>query len=148
MFCIECNAECRERRGDFKETRRDAGEILVPDCQWHECPVCGEVFMDMAMADRLDQAYRKRLRELLLARSLPEFITASEAADMLGISRQALHKHRRIRRGFIHRVRRFGQWLYLKESVEAFNQTGDGRISIVSVRPPADLSRRVEKIAG
>ena len=59
-------------------------------------------------------------------------MSAAAAADLLGVSRQALHKHRRIRKGFIYQTELSGKTVYLRESVELFKKTGDGRFSLHS----------------
>jgi len=54
-------------------------------------------------------------------------VTSSEAARILDISRQALHKNRRIKNGFIFHTRFGNGIVYLRKSVELFKETGDGR---------------------
>ena len=59
--------------------------------------------------------------------SLPvsDFIGASTAGKILNKSRQALHKHRLIRRGFIYSIRYESGILYHKKSVLDFKDTDD-----------------------
>lgn len=75
--------------------------------------------------------------EILQSKPLSAFLSAVEAASALGISRQALHKHRRIRRGFIFQTQFEGKTVYLKRSVELFKTTGDGRFLLR--QPESDI---------
>ena len=59
---------------------------------------------------------------------------------MLGVSRQALHKHRRIRRGFIFQTMFDGKIVYLKQSVFQYMKKGDGRFSLLGRLPVAAYS--------
>ena len=68
---------------------------------------------------------------LITDKPVDSFVIATEAASMLGISRQAFHKHRRIQRGFIYKTNFGGKTVYLKESVLHFKETGDGRFPLV-----------------
>ncbi len=66
---------------------------------------------------------------------LEDFTFASKAAKILNISRQALHKHRRIRRGFIYSIVFCGKKLYHKKSILLFKEQGDGRFPLTDEVP-------------
>jgi hypothetical protein len=78
----------------------------------------------------IEKTEEQRKTELLIEKPLKEFLLGSEVAKILGCSRQALHKHKRIKRGFIHFVRHNNSIYYLKESVKKYKETGDGRIQL------------------
>jgi hypothetical protein len=83
-------------------------------------------------AKRIEERRYEILKQWLQSQPLNAFISATETASILGISRQALHKHKRIRRGFIY-CTTFGEKkvrLYLKNSVLQFKKTGDGRFPL------------------
>lgn len=110
------------------------GTIEVHDTEYLECEGCGKKKYSAKTLRDIEAAEDKRLRELLLKRPLGDFILGQEVADILGCSRQAVHKHKRIRRGFIHFVKFNNQLQYLKESVFLFKETGDGRCPLVPER--------------
>ncbi len=60
------------------------------------------------------------------------FLSSAETATILGISRQALHKHRRISRGFIFKTSFGGNQVYLKKSVKRFLEKADGRFKLIT----------------
>ena len=64
---------------------------------------------------------------IITAQPIKDFVTATEAAELLGVSRQALHK-----RGgrLIYRTMFGRRWYYLRSSVLLFKDTGDGRHTI------------------
>jgi hypothetical protein len=69
------------------------------------------------------------------------FLSSAETAAVLGISRQALHKHRRISRGFIFQTTFGGSKVYLKESVEHFRKKGDGRFKLIAAQADSATKR-------
>jgi len=59
-----------------------------------------------------------------------DFISLNQAADLLGISKQAFSKHPRVKRGFIYSTTIDNKKFFYKRSVEAFRDTKDGRVEI------------------
>ena len=102
----------------------------MPEVEYYKCDCCDDFLFPLETAQAIERSREARLREILLGLPLVDFVTASEAATLLGISRQALHKHRRIRRGFIFRVRFGDKVVYLRRSLELFKAKGDGRFTL------------------
>lgn len=107
------------------------GQYVVPTIPYIECNSCHERLFDKAACNAIEKARKSALDSAISGRPISEFCTSAQAADMLGISRQALHKNDRIKHGFIFRTRIGEAILFLKESVNLFRQTGDGRFSIL-----------------
>ncbi len=127
MICLDCGISAVEYTGNLTLHNRTIGDFTVSDATYQECPRCGEQFFSPKTLDSIE-ATEKEIKEYRLSQyPIAAFIGATEAAEMLNISRQALHQHRRIRRGFIYSVRFGGKIAYLKESVELYRDTGDGR---------------------
>jgi len=131
MLCLKCGVEYEERRGDLIINDDFVGSYSVSSATWKECPECGRRLFNPQTLERMEAERQRTLDSLLRQRPIGDFLTATETAALLGISRQALHKHRRIRRGFIYSIRRNGKTEYLKESVLLYKKTGDGRFSLV-----------------
>jgi len=127
MKCHNCGGSYKRFKGPLRIQDPYVGSFEVGIPEYLKCVNCGEYLLPGRWAEEVDRARARKLEELLTARPLREFITASEAARLLGISRQALHKNRRIRKGFIFHTRFGGGIVYLKKSVELFKETGDGR---------------------
>ncbi|MHB8834380.1 MAG: helix-turn-helix domain-containing protein [Candidatus Methylomirabilia bacterium] len=103
------------------------GFLVVYDVEYFECEECGDYLFPYLTAKKIGQARDQRISEILQSRPISEYISAAETATILGISRQALHKHRRIGRGFIYQLRFGAKTVYLKSSVLQFKETEDGR---------------------
>lgn len=127
MKCHNCGGNYKRFKGPLRIDDPYVGSFEVNIPEYLKCENCGEYLLPGRWAEEIDRARARKLDELLAAKPLREFITASEAARLLGISRQALHKNRRIKKGFIFYTRFGGGIVYLKKSVELFKETGDGR---------------------
>ena len=137
MKCDECGGKYRDVSGDLEWDDRYVGSFVVKEVQYRKCETCGQVLLPPETAEAVEKRRGERKDELLKARPLRDFLTASETAAVLGISRQALHKHRRIRRGFIHQTAFGGGVVYLEESVSLFKATGDGRLPLCPSTGPS-----------
>ena len=63
---------------------------------------------------------------------ITDFVGAKKAASQLGMSRQAIHKHSRIKRGFVYFITIEGKIFYHLESLMLFKETGDGRFNLAN----------------
>jgi len=122
-------------RGNLKLWDKILGYFIVADTEYEECEMCGEKLYSPGTIQAIEKAEDLRKNKLLLKKPLEEFILATEVAQILNCSRQAVHKHKRIRRGFIHFVNHNDKIYYLKESVELYKETGDGRIQLSAPKP-------------
>jgi len=148
MKCYECGiGTYRKEVGRLDMVDECVGPYTVTDVLHHRCDHCGELLLPPETAKALETA-RTEIREgIIRNRPLCEFLSASETASALGISRQALHKHRRIRRGFIYQTSFGGNTVYLKSSVMLFKETGDGRFPLVRSTEPGTAEYVSEKDA-
>ncbi|MCA1793267.1 MAG: helix-turn-helix domain-containing protein [Desulfobacteraceae bacterium] len=122
-------------KGNLKLKDKILGDFVVPDTTWEQCDTCGHILYTPITMRAIEKTESDRKKQLLLKRPIGDFIPATEVAKILRCSRQAIHKHKRIRRGFIHFVMHNGSYQYLKESVELYNKTGDGRLPLVKPNP-------------
>ena len=131
MICLDCGKVAVEYVGNLALHNRTIGDFTVSDVTYQECPKCGEQFFSPETLDTIETT-EKEIKESRIGRyPIADFIGADTAARILGISRQALHKNRRIQRSFIYSRRFDGKIAYLKKSVELFKETGDGRFVLV-----------------
>jgi len=130
MRCINCSGQIVTIKGDLKLQDKVLGDFTAPNTEFEQCENCGEKLYSPITLKAIEDTEAKRKEELLLKKPLENFLSATEVAKILGCTRQAIHKHKRIRRGFIHFVKHNGILLYLKESVELFKETGDGRLPL------------------
>jgi len=135
MDCLECGATYTERTGTYSLVDPYVGEIILDGLSYYQCDKCGDVLYSAAMAQEIDSQRNKRIHELIHRFPIGDFITAAETASMLGISRQALHKNRRINHGFIYQIECGPTTHYLKQSVQQYKKFGDGRFPLHVHRP-------------
>ena len=127
MRCHECGGALVQKSGRLQFTDQFAGPFTVRSVEYSECEKCGDRLFSPHAARQIEEARERTLQDVLQSQPISAFVSRAEAATILGISRQALHKHRRIRRGFIFRTRFGDTTVYLRKSVDLFKATGDGR---------------------
>lgn len=130
MKCDNCGSDCVEVAGTIREKDPRIGDYEVQNAKYYECISCNERVYSLETAHRLDQRRTEVLSALIRKRPISHFMSASGTAECLGITRQALHKHRRIRKGLIYQTELSGKTVYLAESVALFKKTGDGRFPL------------------
>jgi len=136
MDCLECGGTYTEKSGTYLLVDPYVGEIIVRGVSYYQCDNCGNILFSAEMAHEIESERNKRIQEILNRFPIGDFISAAETASMLDISRQALHKNRRINHGFIYHIKFGPTTFYLKQSVQHYKKFGDGRF-------PLHLHRRV-----
>lgn len=136
MKCQECGGDYVEHTGALEISDKFIGGFAVPHVTFSKCRHCNDLLLGAETARAVEAARKAALDNLLQSQPISAFLSGSETAALLGISRQALHKHRRIRRGFVFQTRFKGTTVYLRESVKRFEDKGDGRFPLC---PSPDL---------
>ncbi|MGI6353768.1 MAG: YgiT-type zinc finger protein [Lentisphaerae bacterium] len=133
--CFTCG-EKMTPRDTYIEHDEYVGIITIPNVKYFVCRRCGEESVSGEILQKIDEEYKRLLSELLWKRlgSIDainhQYMTNRELVEKLGISRQAIAKNFLIK-GRIFNIVLFGQRYYLRESVELFLRTGDGRFPLV-----------------
>lgn len=130
MKCDNCGGDSVEVLGTVREKDPRIGEYEIQNAKYFECTSCKDRVYPIETARRLDSERKNVLSAMIKRLPIGRFITAAETAEMLGITRQALHKHRRVRKGFIYQTDISGKTVYHRESAELFKKTGDGRFPL------------------
>ncbi len=131
MRCNQCGGQYITKHGNLDLKDAYVGPFTIPAVEYVECEECGDLAYSPDTILEIEKARKVALGEMLQSFPLRDFVTATQAATILGISRQALHKHRRIRRGFIFKTQFADKTVYLMKSVELFKKTEDGRFPLV-----------------
>lgn len=134
MKCHECGGEIQQNYGPLKLHDEYIGDYTVPSVVYYKCSACGDLLFPPKTSSVVSKQWNDILDELVRGKPLNAFLSAAETACFLGITRQALHKHGKIRRGFIYQTRFGGKAVFLKESVILFKETGDGRFPLAPVQ--------------
>jgi len=130
MDCLECGGTYTEKSGTYLLADPYVGKIIVEGVSYYQCDKCGDILYSEAMAQAIESQRNERIHELLSQFPIRDFISSADTASILGISRQALHKNRRINHGFIYQLKFGLLTLYLKQSVDQYKETGDGRFPL------------------
>lgn len=144
MKCLKCDGDYIKREGTLRLPDEYVGSVTVFNVAYLECEKCKDILLPYETAKKLEKAQDLELRRILQSLPLADFLTAAETAGIFKISRQALHKHRRISRGFIYQTQFGGKTVYLKKSVHLFKEKGDGRFPLCPQETPTMYSRRLE----
>ena len=131
MTCLECGGSYKDKFGHLELTDKYIGAFEVENIQYLKCTQCNDLLFPTATAEKITKKKKEILDQLVKAHPIDAFMSASETADFLEISRQALHKHRRIKRGFIFQTRLGEKTWYLRDSVQLYRKKEDGRYPLV-----------------
>ncbi len=130
MYCYECGGTYREKSDRLEVVDPYVGTIVVQGVPYYVCDKCDDILYSEEMSRAIETERNKLMQELLNQFPIDDYISATETTSILGISRQALHKNRRINHGFIYKTTISGITLYLRQSVLQFKKTGDGRFPL------------------
>ena len=132
MKCINCKIDMKTEKGSYPFTTKALGNIQIPNISRYICESCGETILSKDQAEKIDSFIKKAVEIAIGNIPINNFISASEVASILKISKQALSKNKRINRGFIYFKELDGRKYYDIDSVKEFKNSGDGRIRINS----------------
>jgi len=128
--CICGNKLKHIKNGRLEFPTKVAGSVWVKPISYDKCNYCKEMFLDSKNAqiysDQASEAERKLIDKLPIG----EFISSSEAEEILSIEKGKLRKNPRIRRGMIFNFKIGGRYLYHLKSVELFKKKNDGRFKL------------------
>jgi hypothetical protein len=127
MHPCECGGKYVRKHGPLEIQDPFVGPVLLPDVDYEKCDRCGDLILSLETARAVDSSLEARLDEILKQQPIQDFFTAAAAAAALGVTKQALHKNRKVRHGFIYHTMLGGMAFYLKKSVALFKENGDGR---------------------
>ncbi len=132
-ICYHCGKKM-DRRDTYIENDKYLGVISIPNVKYFACQ-CGEESISGEILQKVDEEYDRLLSKLLFKRlsSMDDinekFMPNRELVAKLGKTRQAIAKDFLLPRKIFNIVL-FGQRFYLRESVELFISTGDGRFPL------------------
>lgn len=131
MRCLNCDGKYSGKNGTLTFDDNLIGQFFVFGVEWKECSSCNKKRFPISTVEKIEEAMDRRREELLMGKPIKAFINSAQAILLLKCTRQAFNKNKRIKRGFIYHVNRDGVKDYLRESVEQYKKTGDGRIALI-----------------
>lgn len=131
MKCFDCGGTYIPIHGNLlMENDLSIGNYYIENVDWLACNKCGRKLFSSTTVDTIEAKREERFTHVLHLEPVGAFIGSTEVCKILGVTRQALSKHRRIRRGFIYAVDIGRTRLYHRKSVEQFKNTKDGRFQL------------------
>jgi hypothetical protein len=127
MQCEKCGGSYVESFAPFTIDDSIVGKVSVHRMKYFRCDQCDNILLSIEMSKAIGNAINERKQELINSMPIRNFITAKETSELLGITRQALHKNHRVNNGFIHQTKLGANVVYVKQSVIQYRNTGDGR---------------------
>jgi len=139
MKCALCNGDIVNKVGPIPFKCKTLGEVSAPGVEYEECQSCGERLLSFEASKYLSNYIKEQ--EKIALRGLPasDLITAVEAAEILGFSKQNFSKTPKIRRGFIYSVVISGRKFYSRKSTELYKSKGDGRFQLNVTNNPGQI---------
>lgn len=129
--CEYCDGTVTRITGALPFKSKALGTVVsVPDIEQHKCSKCGNTVISLDEADKVADFIKNREQHIINNLPVSDFISLNQAADLLGVSKQAFSKHPRVKRGFIYSITIDNKKFFYKRSVEAFRDTKDGRVSL------------------
>ncbi len=130
MRCYECGGTYQGKNDSLTITDKFIGSLTIQGILYYQCDTCGDILYTEEMSLAIEAERNRRIQEVLVRFPLGDYLSSSQTCALLEISRQALHKNRRIQRGFIYQTKIGESLVYLKPSVLLFKETGDGRFPL------------------
>jgi hypothetical protein len=130
MKCALCNGNINHKQEAYPFRSKALGIVLIPGASFQQCDHCGDKTFSPSESQRLFDYVSRKEREVIEKLPIRDFVSAGEAAVILGISKQAFSKNPKIKRGFIYSVRIGDRKYFSKKSVLQFKETNDGRYSL------------------
>lgn len=147
-LCGLCNGQLLEITGPYEVNSKALGIVKVPEVHRFQCSECGDVTLPSEEAGKVSHFTANKVEETIKLLPIGQFIPADQAANILGVSKQAFSKNKRIKRGFIYFTELGNSKVYFEPSVEAFAANNDGRISLVNyLAKKSSLSQEWEQSA-
>jgi len=126
MNCNECGGELTHIDGLYVFNSKIIGETTVPDIKYQKCSRCDESIISLAESKKVTSYIKQKEQETIKIQPFDLFVSASEAAEMLGYTKQAFSKNPRIKRGLIMFGIKDGRKYYLRDSVKQFKKKKNG----------------------
>jgi hypothetical protein len=127
MNCALCNSEVVKLKGSLEFNTRSLGNISVPNIKYSECSACGDQLLPPKQSDKVFEFISKEEQKLINMLPIGEFVSANEAAAILGVTKQAFSKHPKIKSGLIFLAIINKRKFYNRKSLELFKKNGNGK---------------------
>ncbi|MEK7485403.1 MAG: YgiT-type zinc finger protein [Planctomycetota bacterium] len=130
MKCEMCNGKLSKVKEELEFLTPSLGKLLIPNITFFKCNNCGEKLLNPEMSDKITKYVKIKEQEAIDSLPVGEFVSLNEAAEILGITKQAFSKNPKIKRGWIYSTKIGERRYYYQKSLAAFKKKKDGRIPL------------------
>ena len=138
VVCSHCESKLISKKG-YVATSKIIGKQSMASITTLYCPSCEDVLLTNSEAQKVSRNLKLAERAAIGQLAIDDFVTLTEAAKLLRVSKQAVSKNPRIKRGLVFFVKKGSSVLYHKKSLELFKANGDGRFKLVSDTKEANI---------
>lgn len=131
ITCHECGTKAHAKTiSDYKEWTIEFGDLEIPfPVEAFVCSLdtCQEIYINAGEIHKIEMFVKERIKDF--TKKTPGYLLLStrQTSTFLGITRQALNKKNCPVRRKTYQTEIDGTEYFLKESVEKYKKTGDGR---------------------
>jgi YgiT-type zinc finger domain-containing protein len=130
MKCEMCNGKLSKVKEELEFSTPALGKLLIPNVTFFKCNECGEKLLTPEISNKVMDYVKTKEQEAINSLPIGEFISLNEAAEILGVTKQAFSKNPKIKRGWIYSTNIGERKYYYLKSVEFFKKKKDGRIPL------------------
>jgi len=139
MKCAMCSGETFLTTGTIEFDSKTLGMVCVPDITHKKCNICGDILIPSSESNKIIDFVRKKEKQAIGLIPFCNFVSLNEAANILGISKQAFSKNPKINNGLIYSAILGKRRYYVRKSVELFKENGNGKYLLSRVKTFDDL---------
>ena len=146
--CLRCGEKTIIISDDYLCFSKVLGYTLAPCVEIDECSGCG---LKSLTSEAEKEVYRwLSIHEQIAIDNLSrdQLLNAGQAAEILGVTKQAFSKNPRVKNGHIYFTSIGNKKIYYKSSVELFKASGDGRYQITKWRSSLPSARITVNVSG
>ena len=127
MNCALCNGNIVKKNSFLLFKSKTLGDVTIPSIDFEECEFCRDILLSPESSKKALSYVRQKEQDAINKMPIDDFITAAEAVDILGITKQAFSKNPKIKRGLIYSVKKGRSKFFLKKSVKLFKEKNNGK---------------------
>lgn len=146
--CTRCGEKTIRTSDDYLCFSRVLGYALAPRVEIDQCSNCGLKFLPL---EAEKEVYRwLSIHEQIAIDSLSgdQLLSAGQAAEILGVTKQAFSKNPKVKKGHIYFTSVGNKKIYFKSSVDLFKDSGDGRFQITKWQSSLPSERTTANVSG
>ena len=146
--CSRCGEKTIRKLENYLFFSRVLGHILAPSVEIDECVECGFKSLGSEAEREVCRWLKTHERMAIGSLSGDQLLSAGQAAEILGVTKQAFSKNPKVKKGHIYFTSVGNKKIYFRSSVELFKASGDGRFQITEWQSSLPSDRTAVRESG